>query len=106
MMFAGCDLLPQLSNCREEGELSRDRPGALSDAQYCDALIVADISAQAVLVVQADASPGTLAAALETNSNSNYVVHQASGMVAAQLGSTVGQALIRLRAHALETVNR
>ena len=77
-----------------------DRPGPLSDAQYGDALIVADITAQAVLVVQADASPGTLAAALETNSNFNYVVHQASGMVAAQLGSTVGQALVRLRAYA------
>lgn len=80
--------------------LYRDRPGPLSDAQYGDALIVADITAQAVLVVQADASPGTLAAALETNSNFNYVVHQASGMVAAQLGSTVGQALVRLRAYA------
>ena len=80
--------------------LYRDRPGPLSDAQYGDALIVADITAQAVVLAQADASPGTLAATLETNSNFNYVVHQASGMVAAQLGSTVGQALIRLRAYA------
>ena len=80
--------------------LYRDRPGPLSDAQYGDALIVADITAQAVLLAQADASPGTLAETLETNSNFNYVVHQASGMVAAQLGSTVGQALVRLRAYA------
>ncbi len=80
--------------------LYRDHPGPLSDTQYGDALIVADITAQAVLVVQADASPGTLASALEANSNFNYVVHQASGMVAAQLDVSVGQALIRLRAHA------
>jgi GAF domain-containing protein len=80
--------------------LYRDHPGPLSDTQYGDALIVADITAQAVLAVQADASPGTLATALEANSNFNYVVHQASGMVAAQLGMTVGQALVRLRAHA------
>jgi GAF domain len=80
--------------------LYRNYPGPLSDIQYGDALIVADITAQAVLVVQADAAPGTLAAALEANSNFNYVVHQASGMVAAQLDITVAKALIRLRAHA------
>lgn len=80
--------------------LYRDRAGPLSDTQLGDALIVAEITAQAVLVVQADASPGTLAYSLEANSNFNYVTHQASGMVAAQLDVSVAQALIRLRAHA------
>jgi hypothetical protein len=52
------------------------------------------------LVMQANAPPGKLALELEAGANFQYVVHQASGMVAAQLGVSVGQALIRLRAYA------
>lgn len=74
--------------------------GDLSDDQYTDALVMADVAAQAVLLLQAHAPPGTVAAELESNANFQYVVHQASGMVAAQLEVSVGQALIRLRAHA------
>jgi ANTAR domain len=51
-------------------------------------------------VLQADARPGKLAAELEAGADFQYVVHQASGMVAAQLDVSVGQALIRLRAYA------
>jgi hypothetical protein len=80
--------------------LYRDRPGSLSDNEHADALVLADIAAQTVLVIQADAPPGRLAAALEAGADFQYVVHQASGMVAAQLEVSVGQALIRLRAHA------
>jgi hypothetical protein len=61
---------------------------------------MADIAAQAVLVLQADAPPGMLAGELEAGADFQYVVHQASGMVAAQLEVSVGQALIRLRAYA------
>lgn len=77
-----------------------DRPGDLSDEQHADALAMADVVAQAVLLLQADAPPGRLAAELEANANFQYVVHQASGMVAGQLDVTVGQALLRLRAYA------
>jgi hypothetical protein len=80
--------------------LYRDSPGPLSDEQHADALVMSDVAAQAVLVLQADASPGKLAAALEEGADFHYVVHQASGMVAAQLDVSVGQALIRLRAYA------
>lgn len=80
--------------------LYMDQPGVLTDDQYNDALVTADVAAQAVLLLQADAPPETVAAELETNANFQYVVHQASGMVAAQLDISVGQALIRLRAHA------
>jgi hypothetical protein len=80
--------------------LYSDRPGPLTDDQHADALVMADIAAQAVLVLQANAPPGKLAAKLEAGSDFNYVVHQASGMVAAQLDVSVGQALIRLRAYA------
>ena len=80
--------------------LYRNRPGPLTDEQHADALVMADIAAQAVLVLQADAPEGTLSAELEAGADFQYVVHQASGMVAAQLEITVGQALIRLRAYA------
>ena len=80
--------------------LYRDRPGPLSDEHHADALVLAHIAAEAVLMLQANAPPGKLAEELETGADFHYVVHQASGMVAAQLDISVGQALIRLRAHA------
>jgi hypothetical protein len=61
---------------------------------------MAGVAAQAVLAMQAGAPPGELAAELEAGGDFRYVVHQASGMVAAQLHVTVGVALIRLRAYA------
>ncbi len=80
--------------------LYRDQPGPLSDDQHGDALVIADVAAQAVLVLQANAPPGRLAAELEAGADFHYVVHQASGMVAAQLEVSVAQALIRMRAYA------
>ena len=38
--------------------LYRDRPGPLTDDQHADALVMADVAAQAVLLLQADAPPG------------------------------------------------
>ena len=80
--------------------LYSDRPGSLTNEQHADALVMADVAAQAVLVMQAKAPPGTLSVALEAGADFQYVVHQASGMVAAQLEVSVGQALIRLKAYA------
>jgi hypothetical protein len=77
-----------------------DRSGPLTGDQHADALVMADVAAQAVLVLQANAPPGQVAAELEAGADFQYVVHQAAGMVAAQLDVSVGQALIRLRAHA------
>jgi hypothetical protein len=80
--------------------LCRDRPGPLSDDQYADALVMAGIAAQAVLVLQTGAPPEELASELGGCADFHYVVHQASGMVAAQLEASVGQALVRLKAYA------
>lgn len=77
-----------------------DRPGPLTADQHADALVMADVAAQGVLMLQAGAQPGELAAELEAGADFHYSVHQASGMVAAQLDVSVAQALIRLRAHA------
>jgi hypothetical protein len=58
------------------------------------------MAAQAILAMQAGAPPGQLAVELEAGTDFQYVVHQAAGMVAAQLEVGVGVALLRLRAHA------
>ena len=80
--------------------LYRDQPGTLSDDQHADALAMADVAAEAVLQLQAGVPRGRLAAELEAGADFRYIVHQASGMVAAQLQVSVAQALIRLRAYA------
>jgi hypothetical protein len=77
-----------------------DRPGALTDEQHADALVMADVAAQALLIMQTGEPPGVLAAELQAGSNFQHVVHQASGMVSAQLDVSVAQALIRLRGYA------
>jgi ANTAR domain len=80
--------------------LYQARAGRLSDDQYADALVMASVVLNAVLANQAEAPPGDLAAELETLSSSRAEVHQATGMVAVQLGVSVADALVRLRAHA------
>ena len=80
--------------------LYRDEAGALTDEQHADALGMADIATRAVLVMQSNAPLGQIAAELASGADFEYVVHQASGMVAAQLDVSVGQALIRLRGYA------
>jgi len=80
--------------------LYRDLPGGLTDDQHADSLVMADVAARAVLAMQAEASPGALAAEFEAGANFRAVVHQASGMVSVQLGVSVGEALVRMRAYA------
>ncbi len=80
--------------------LYAETSGMLTDGQHADALVMADIAAQTVVMLQADAPAGAVSAELEAHADFQYVVHQAAGMVAAQLDATVGRALIRMRAHA------
>ena len=80
--------------------LYRDQPGPLSDNQHADSLVLADVAAQVVLAAQAEAPLDAVAEELEAGANFHLVEHQASGMVAAQAGVSVGEALIRLRGHA------
>jgi hypothetical protein len=81
-------------------DLYRDHPGPLTDDQHADALVMADVVASAILAMQANAPPGSVAAELEAGANFQFVVHQAAGMVSIQLDTTVGEALVRLRAYA------
>jgi len=80
--------------------LYRDVPGSLTGEQHADALVVADVAARWVLEAQAGAPPDTVAGELEAGADFHFAVHNAAGMVSVQLGISVTEALIRLRAHA------
>jgi hypothetical protein len=74
----------------------RDRPGPLSHQQITDVLAVAELVAHTMIALQADAPPGALAPAL-ADMPFRAQVHQATGMVAAQLDVGMAEALVRLR---------
>ena len=80
--------------------LYRDRPSPLTTDQHADALVMADITARWVLEAQAGAPSDTVAAELELGADFHFAVHNAAGMVSVQLGVSVAEALIRLRAYA------
>jgi hypothetical protein len=82
--------------------LYRQRPGGLPDEQFADALAVAELLSHAILAMQAQAPPGRLAGELGGREarGSRARVHQASGMISAQLDTGVADALVRLRAYA------
>ena len=75
-------------------------PGELRSETYEDAVLLADLASLAV--GQFDSSPGIAAAGIGAEATEPWahpaVVHQASGMIAEQLGVGVDEALLRLRA--------
>jgi hypothetical protein len=80
--------------------LYRDQSGPLSGGQHTDALVLADVAARWVLEAQAGAPPDTVAQELEVGADFHFVVHNAAGIVSVQLGVSITEALIRLRAYA------
>jgi len=63
-----------------------------------DAMEVADLVTQLVLVMQSEAATESVAWALDV-SDHRAVVHQATGMIAVQIDGDVDEALVRLRAY-------
>jgi hypothetical protein len=74
-----------------------DKPGELSGEQFADALLVAELLASQVVGFHGRTSGGI---PLADESGLTLVVHQATGMIAAQLDVSVHEALLRLRARA------
>jgi hypothetical protein len=72
----------------------------LSDGHLADALVAADIARNAVLYQPYAAGGPGLAELLDTGGTDRIVIHQATGMIAAQLDDTTANALARLRAAA------
>jgi hypothetical protein len=79
--------------------LYRDAAGALGEGELADALEVADLVTQLVLVMQSEAAAESVAWALDVGDH-RAVVHQATGMIAVQIDADVDEALVRLRARA------
>ena len=79
--------------------LYHDGTGELNPERSADGPVVADVVARAVLESQSS-SAGLLADALDDAVGHRAEVHQASGMVAVQLGLPVADGEARLRAHA------
>ena len=84
-------------------DLFHDRPGPLPDEGYADALVMADVITQTALGLQALAPEGVLAAEFDDAQELRAPVHQAAGMISAQLDIGIADALVRLRAHAYAT---
>ena len=81
-------------------DLYRDQASSLTDDQHADAMVMAEVIARWVLDVQAQAPPGVVAEELEHDADFHFVVHNAAGVVSVQLGVSITEALIRLRAYA------
>lgn len=76
------------------------QPGPLGPERNADALVVAAVVTRALLAVQAGADDGMVASELADGEPDHAVVHQATGMVSAQLDVGVGEAMARLRTRA------
>jgi ANTAR domain-containing protein/GAF domain-containing protein len=83
-------------------DLYRCEPGGLSDEQRDDALAAADTAALMVLTLRTDPGEpdGHTASWLEPSVANRVEIHQATGMVIAQLRVDAADALARMRAHA------
>jgi GAF domain-containing protein len=78
-------------------DLHREAPGSLSDAQLRDAMSAADMATLMFLAVRTDPGDGVW---LDHSVCGRAEIHQATGMVLAQLGGNATDALARMRAYA------
>lgn len=88
------------STCIGALNLCAERPGALTEAQHENALVLADVATLTLLAAQANHPTDELSWELVDEGAHQLVVHQATGMAAVQLDTDVDQAYARLRAHA------
>jgi hypothetical protein len=86
-------------------DMYRSVAGELSQTQWRDALSAADIAALMILGLRTDPGPATpdsdaAVGWLDHSTGNRAEIHQATGMVLAQLQVTATEALARLRAYA------
>ncbi|HEY7933566.1 MAG TPA: GAF and ANTAR domain-containing protein [Solirubrobacteraceae bacterium] len=80
--------------------LYRDRSGMLSADELAYSLVLADVATHMILGLQAGAPAGELHELLAREPPHWAEIHQATGMVSVQLGISLDEAFVRLRAHA------
>jgi hypothetical protein len=78
----------------------RSSPAGPDDEQFADALVLSALVTDLLVGEQAGAAAGDLATAVASGLETQSVVHQAAGMLSEQLGISIIEALVRLRAHA------
>ncbi|MDX6319582.1 MAG: hypothetical protein QOD35_2982 [Nocardioidaceae bacterium] len=81
-------------------DLYRDSPGMLRESELDEALAYADAATELILELQGQAQGDALHPALSEGFAYSPVIHQATGMISAQAGIGVGDALLLLRARA------
>jgi hypothetical protein len=81
-------------------DLYRDTPGHLSILELADAMAFAEAATIVILHLQDHPGPDGAPSGLTGPIDSRAEVHQATGMITIQLGVTLTEALLRLRAHA------
>jgi hypothetical protein len=77
--------------------LYRDQPGALDARDLADALTLANVATHVLLTLEDDLEAGSLPGRLPEVLQHRRVVHQATGMIAAQLDVDPATAIARLR---------
>ncbi|HEU5469522.1 MAG TPA: GAF and ANTAR domain-containing protein [Actinophytocola sp.] len=83
-------------------DLYRDTPGHLTTPELADAAAFADAAIVVLLYLQDHPGPDGERSALTGPIDSRAEVHQATGMITIQLGVSLTEALLRLRAYAYE----
>jgi hypothetical protein len=93
---------PLLAGSASVGVLDvfRNRPGAMNEEDVAQSLTFAEIARTAVLDGQHDAPVDEVPDGFDESPGYRAEVFQAQGMVMVQLGVTLAEALLRLRAHA------
>jgi hypothetical protein len=88
------------ANCLGVLTVYQNAAGDLSKAQESDGFIVADTIARSMLRVLPEGDFEILAGAVIDHGSHRAEFHQASGMIAVQLGVDVSEAAVRIRAYA------
>ncbi|MDO5752074.1 MAG: GAF and ANTAR domain-containing protein [Arthrobacter sp.] len=81
-------------------DLYRDAEGDLGNGELVEALAFADAAVSVLLHLQAEAGPDNIHPALLSGVMSRSEVHQATGMLSAQHGVSLAQALLMLQGRA------
>lgn len=86
-------------------DLYRATPGPLTLTGFRDAVTLAHLGTQAVVALSAQAPPGEFPGDLP-DASLRAEVHQATGMISAQLDAGIEEAFVRLQGHAFATGRR
>jgi hypothetical protein len=81
-------------------DVFRDRPGVMTGEQVGQAVTLADVALMMALDAQQAAPAGSIPYGFDQAHGFPAEIAQAQGMIMVQLGITITEALVRLRAHA------